>query len=111
MKTSLLRTLIITAALSAVAGFAQAAPNIASHSQYYDAGYNTASNTTREAVRAAYLNAVKTGTLLELGGQDTFAKAPAVQTSSQLAKSRTEVKNELKLAQAMPLRGEAAFTF
>lgn len=107
MKSSILNTLIITAALSAVAGFAQAAPS----SQYHDAGYNTVSNTTREAVRADYLNAVKTGTLVQLGGQDTFAKAPAVQASSQLAKSRTQVKDELQMAQAMPLRGEAAFTF
>lgn len=107
MKTSILNTLIITAALSAVSGFAQAAPS----SQYYDAGYNTVSNTTREAVRADYLNAVKTGTLVQLGGQDTFAKAPAVQAASQPGKTRAEVARELQMARAMPLRGEAAFTF
>ena len=94
MKTSILNTLIITAALAATSGFAQAAPS----SQYHDAGYNTASNTSRAAVQADYLNAVKTGTWVQLGGQDTFAKAPATVTAGQSGKSRAEVKSELQMA-------------
>jgi hypothetical protein len=58
MKSSILNTLIITAALAATSGFAQAAPS----SQYHDAGYNTVSNTSRAAVKADYLNARKCST-------------------------------------------------
>jgi hypothetical protein len=107
MKTSILNTLIITAALAATSGFAQAAPS----SQYHDAGASTVSNTSRAAVKADYLNAQAAGTLVQLGGQDTFVKAPSTQAASQLAKSRTDVKRELQMAQNMPARGEAAFTF
>ena len=107
MKSSIFNTLIITAALAATSGFAQAAPS----SQYHDAGYNTVSNTTRAAVKADYLNARAAGTLVQLGGQDTFAKAPVTASSTLSAKSRIDVKSELQMALATPLRGEAAFTF
>lgn len=92
MKTSLLNTLIVTAALSAVSGFAQAAPR----SQYDDMANDTVSNTTRAAVKADYLKARADGTLVQLGGEDTFAKAPAVADLSQPAKTRAEVISDLR---------------
>ena len=107
MKTSILNTLIITAALAATSGFAQAAPS----SQYHDAGYNTVSNISRAAVQADYLTAVKTGTLVQLGGQDTFAKAPATVTAGQSGKSRAEVKSELHMAMLANVRSDISVTF
>lgn len=44
---------------------------------------------------------------MQIGGQDSFAKTPVVVSGNQTAKSRKDVKSELKMAQAMPLRGEA----
>ncbi len=107
MKTSTLNALIITAALSAVSGFAQAAPS----SQYNDMVQNTISSTSRDAVRADYLKAREAGVLVQIGGQDSFAKAPVAVDGNPSTKTRAQVISELHMALAMPLRGEVAQTF
>ena len=94
MKTSILNALIVTAALSAVSGFARAAP----HNQYDDMVQNTVSNTTRAAVKADYFKSRAAGTLIQLGGEETFAKAPAAVDASQPAKTRAQVISELQMA-------------
>lgn len=94
MKTSILNALIVTATLSAVSGIAQAAP----HNQYHDEVQNTVSNTTRQTVLADYFKSRANGTLIQLGGQDTFARAPAVVNDSKPAKTRAQVINELQKA-------------
>jgi hypothetical protein len=102
LKTSILNTLIIIAALAATSGFAQAAPS----SQYHDAGYKTVSNTTRAAVKVEVLKARADVTLVQLGGEDTFANAPAVLTGSPLGKIRARFKSQLRMAVFMHPVGE-----
>jgi hypothetical protein len=107
MKTSILNTLIITAAMGAASGFAQAAPS----SQYNDMVQNTISSTSRDTVRADYFKALEAGALVQIGGQDSFAKAPVVVDRNQSTKTRAQVISELRMAMAMPLHGELAQTF
>ena len=94
-STSLAAALFVTAALGASASFAV----VVTHSER-DLGWEppqASSSLTREAVRADYLAARKSGTLPASGERSFKSEFPGAD-SHQMAKTRAEVKMELKAA-------------
>jgi hypothetical protein len=94
MKTSSFVTaLILTATLGSLSTMSHAGEQDFS----FPGPASVHSNVTRDAVRAEYFSAVKSGTQLQAGERDHAANSVAIPVL-QMGKSRMQVRDELHMA-------------